>query len=69
MSPCDSVITSPCLQVLMFLAVPGHVIFLVAICWAESLGFPSVLFILFYLIAALCQVTLAKLSVCTVTVL
>merc|ERR1719443_2521351 len=43
-------------RVLMFLAVPGHVIFLVAICSAESLGFPSVLFILFYLIAALCQV-------------
>ena len=42
----------------MFLAVPGHGIFLVAICSAESLGFPSVLFVLFYLIAALCQVTL-----------
>ena len=56
----------------MFLAVPGHVIFLVAICSAESLGFPSVLFVLFYLIAALCQVSNFKklkfiLHVCTAT--
>ena len=58
----------------MFLAVPGHVIFLVAICSAESLGFPSVLFVLFYLIAALCQVSNFNidklkfiLNVCTVT--
>ena len=50
----------------MFLAIPGHIIFLVTICSAESLGFPSVLFVLFYLIAALCQVPSAKFSVCMV---
>ena len=41
---------------LLLLAVPGHLAFIVAICAAESLGVPSPLFVLLYLLAAVMQV-------------
>ena len=43
-------------RVLLLLAVPGHVIFIAATCAIKTLGLPSVLFILFYLLAAVAQV-------------
>ena len=44
------------MQILLSLTVPGHVIFVAAICSLKSLGFPTVLFFTFYLVAALGQV-------------
>merc|ERR1712013_411066 len=43
-------------RILLLLLIPGHVIFVIAICFLESLGIPSPLFFLFYLLAAVCQV-------------
>jgi len=51
-----SVANASMARVLLALAIPGHIIFIIAICSLETLGVPSVLFVLFYLIAALCQV-------------
>ena len=45
------------LQILLLLLLPGHLIFLSAICFLDSLGSPTVLFISFYLLAALAQVS------------
>ena len=44
------------LQILLSLAVPGHIIFVAAICSLESLGPPTLLFSTFYLVAAVSQV-------------
>jgi len=38
------------------MAIPGHIIFIVAVCSFKTLGFPSLLFVVFYLLAAICQV-------------
>merc|ERR1712183_524223 len=43
-------------RILVSLAVPGHIIFVAAICSLESLGLPTVLFFTFYLAAAVAQV-------------
>jgi hypothetical protein len=43
-------------RVLLLLLIPGHVIFIIAICFLENLGTPTPLFFVFYLLAALCQV-------------
>jgi len=43
-------------RILLLLLIPGHVIFVITICFLESLGIPSPLFFLFYLLAAVCQV-------------
>jgi len=45
-------------RILLLLLLPGHLIFLSAICFLDSLGSPTVLFISFYLLAALAQVGL-----------
>jgi len=45
-------------RILLLLCLPGHVIFVVAICSFDSLGPPTALFLLLYLVAALCQVAL-----------
>lgn len=34
----------------------GHIIFIIAVCSFKTLGFPSILFVVFYLLAAICQV-------------
>ena len=36
--------------------MPGHIIFVAAICSLESFGLPSALFFTFYLVAAVAQV-------------
>lgn len=43
-------------RVLLLLLIPGHVIFIIAICFLENLGIPTPLFFIFYLLAAVCQV-------------
>ena len=43
-------------RILLLLAIPGHVIFVVAICSFDRLGPPTLLFFLFYLVAAVSQV-------------
>jgi len=43
-------------RVLIFLAIPGHLIFISATCAIKTLGVPSPLFVLLYLLAALAQV-------------
>jgi len=43
-------------RVLLLILFPGHIIFVVAICFLENLGTPTPLFFIFYLLAALCQV-------------
>merc|ERR1711910_17190 len=45
-------------RILLLLLIPGHVIFVITICFLESLGIPSPLFFLFYLLAAVCQVAI-----------
>eukprot|EP00092_Neocalanus_flemingeri_P017053 GFUD01018441.1.p1 GENE.GFUD01018441.1~~GFUD01018441.1.p1 ORF type:complete len:470 (+),score=42.68 GFUD01018441.1:662-2071(+) len=43
-------------RVLLLILFPGHIVFIAAICFLESLGTPTPLFFLFYLVAALSQV-------------
>ena len=43
-------------RVLILLAIPGHLIFISATCAIKTLGVPSPLFVLLYLLAALAQV-------------
>ena len=44
-------------RLLLLLAIPGHAVFVAAICCLDSLGQPTVLFFLFYLVTAVCQVS------------
>jgi len=43
-------------RVLLLILFPGHIIFVIAICFLENLGTPTPLFFIFYLLAALSQV-------------
>ena len=44
-------------RLLLLLALPGHVVFVAAICFLDQLGQPTLLFFFFYLVTAACQVS------------
>jgi len=43
-------------RILLLLLIPGHMLFLLALCLLEAKGVPSALFVLFYMLAGICQV-------------
>merc|ERR1712037_784355 len=55
-------------RILLLLLVPGHMLFVLALCLLEAKGLPSALFIVLYLLAGLCQVIMMTSGIMMMTI-